>query len=152
MRAVTTIALLSLTGCIAGKAGYYMVEAEQAYKLAEESGAAELAPFEFTLASEYRSKSLEEAGYSDYEPAEAYAKKVVEYSEEARQIALTGAPTRNMLEQMEADQSIVPDLVDQPIEEEPEPAEVPDDLFFIEEDDEDDNGFFDDFLQDGEEE
>ena len=151
MRAVTTIALFFMTGCIAGKAGYYMVEAEQAYQLAEESGAAELAPFEFTLATEYRSKSHEEAGYSDYEPAEAYAKKVVEYSEEARQIALTGEPTRNMLEQMDADQSIVPDLVDQPVEEEEKPLEPPDDMFFMEEEDEED-GFFDDFLQEEEDE
>ena len=148
MRAVITIALFFMTGCIAGKAGYYMVEAEQAYQLAEESGAAELAPFEFTLATEYRAKSLEEAGYSDYEPAEAYAKKVVEYSEEARQIALTGEPTRNMLEQMEADQFIVPDLVDQPVEQEIEPPEAQDSLFLIE--DEEDDGFFDDFFEEEE--
>lgn len=148
MRALSTIVLCFSTGCIAGKAGYYMVEAEQAYKLAEESGAAELAPFEFTLASEYRAKSLEEAGYSDYEPAEAYAKKVVEYAEEARQIALTGEPTRNMLEQMEADQSILPELVDQPFEAAPEPVQEEESPFLL--DDEDDEGFFDDFL--GEEE
>ena len=149
MRAVLMIALVFLTGCIAGKAGYYMVDAEKAYRLAEESGAAELAPFEFTLATEYRAKSLEEAGYSDYEPAEEYAKKVLEHSESARQIALTGAPERNMLDQMEADQNFVPDLVDRPAEEEepaPESLPVGDDLFDFDSDEDDD--LFDDLFDD----
>ena len=148
MRLLLSISLIFSTGCIAGKAGYYLVEAEKAYQLAEESGAAELAPFEFTLATEYRGKALEEAGYSDYGPAEDYAKKVVEHATTAREIALTGAPKRNMLDQMEVDQAIVPDLVDQPVEDEVEETEELDDLFFL--DDEEDDGFFDDFQQDEE--
>lgn|GEM_PF-1964432 len=117
VRAISFLAILMSSGCIAGKAGYYLVDAEQAYRAAEEAGAAELAVYEFTLAKEYRDKAWEEAGYSDYGPAEEYAKKSLEYSQKAEKIAETGAPARKVIEALDSDQGVLPELVDRPLDE-----------------------------------
>ncbi len=124
MRAVFLLALFSLTGCIAGKAGYYLVDTEKAYKAAEESGAEELAVYEFTLAKAYRAKAWEEMGYSAYGPAEAYAIQATEYALRAAQIARNERPDRSLIEEIESDQGALPELVDRP--QEPE-VEVPSD-------------------------
>lgn len=117
MRILPILAALILNGCIAGKAGYYLVETEKAYDAAELANAESLAVYEYTLATAYRAKAWEEAGYSDYGPAEAYALKATAYAKAAQQIAETGAPTRELVEELKADEAIVPDLVDQPVEE-----------------------------------
>ena len=125
MRAISFLAIWMSSGCIAGKAGYYLVDAEQAYRAAEEAGAAELAVYEFTLAKEYRDKAWEEAGYSDYGPAEAYAKKSLEYSQQAAKIAETGAPARKVMEALDSDQGVLPELVDRPLDELDDKAPAP---------------------------
>jgi len=150
VRAISLLAICMSTGCIAGKAGYYLVDAEQAYRAAEEAGAAELAVYEFTLAKEYRDKAWEEAGYSDYGPAEEYAKKSQEYSQKAEKIAETGAPAREVMEALDSDQGVLPELVDRPFDEtEPDkapksepvnddaPKEKEDSSFDLEDEDED---------------
>jgi hypothetical protein len=118
VRILPIFAALVLNGCIAGKAGYYLVDAEKAYRIAEEADAENLAVYEFTLATAYRAKAWEEAGYSDYGPAEAYALKAATYSRAAKQVAETGAPARDLMDQLKADEAFVPDLVEQPPEEE----------------------------------
>jgi len=117
VRILPILAALILNGCIAGKAGYYLVETEKAYAEAELAEAESLAVYEYTLATAYRAKAWEEAGYSDYGPAEAYALKATAYAKAAQQIAETGAPARELVEEMKADEAFVPDLVDQPVEE-----------------------------------
>jgi hypothetical protein len=124
VRVFSILAALILNGCIAGKAGYYLVETEKAYTAAEEAGAEELAVYEFTLATAYRAKAWEEAGYSDYGPAEAYAIKASAHAQAAQKIAETGAPTRNLMEELEADQAVLPELVDRSVEPEAEAVEV----------------------------
>lgn len=116
MRILTCLAALFLNGCIAGKAGYYLVETEKAYDAAQGSGAESLAVYEYTLATAYRAKAWEEAGYSDYGPAEAYAIKATAYAQSAQQIAETGAPARELMDEMKVDENRVPDFVEQPDE------------------------------------
>jgi hypothetical protein len=117
VRIFAIFSALILNGCIAGKAGYYLVETEKAYSAAELAGAESLAVYEYTLATAYRAKAWEEAGYSDYGPAEAYALKAMAYAKSAQQIAETGAPARQLVEEMKSDEAFVPELVDQPVEE-----------------------------------
>jgi hypothetical protein len=117
MRIFTFLAALFLNGCIAGKAGYYLVEAEKAYGAAEASDAESLAVYEYTMATAYRAKAWEEAGYSDYGPAEAYALKATDFAQSAQQIAETGEPARKLVEELKADEAFVPDWVEQPVEE-----------------------------------
>ena len=87
MRSLLMIVVFFLSGCIAGKAGYQLVDTEKAFAAAKEAGAEELAVYEYTLAQAYRSKAWEEAGYSAYGPAEELAKKAVEYALKATEVA-----------------------------------------------------------------
>lgn len=99
---------LTLTGCTAGRASYYLVDTDRAYRAAVEAGAEELAVYEYTMAWLYRDKAWEEWGYSDYEAAEKLALMAADYARQAEQIALYGEGERGLIRDLE----VLPDQID----------------------------------------
>lgn len=99
---------LTMTGCTAGRATYYLIDADRAYQAAVDADAEEQAVYEFTMAWLYRDKAWEEWGYSDYEAAEKLALMAVEYARQAEQVALYGEEERELIDELE----VVPDQID----------------------------------------
>jgi len=115
MRALTLLSLFLMTGCTAGRATYYLIDADRAYNDAVEASAEDKAVYEFTMAWMYRDKAWEEWGYSDYEAAEKLALLATEYAKTAQQVALYGAEERELIDELE----VVPDQIErQPDEDE----------------------------------
>jgi len=108
MRALTLFLLLLTTGCTAGRATYYLIDADRAYQDAVEASAEEKAVYEFTMAWMYRDKAWEEWGYSDYEAAEKLSLLAVEYARQAEKVAVYGAEERELIDELE----VVPDQVE----------------------------------------
>lgn len=71
---------LALSGCTAGRATYYVIDAQQKYQDALAQGAEKHAAYEITMAREYLAKAKEESGYSDYGATEQLCKKSMEFS------------------------------------------------------------------------
>ena len=69
--------------CTAMKSTVHLAQIEEPYFDATEAGAAELAPYEYTLAEQFRLKAHEEWGHSDYGASEELAKKAKVYAEDA---------------------------------------------------------------------
>lgn len=136
----------SLTGCIGAKAGYWLVQSEKASSAANLVNAGQdESMYDYILAEEYRLKAWEEAGYSEYQAAEQFARDSIEHYNSAREMALYGHQTLDLFEQLEADEDFLPDLLaPEPETEESTPAPV-DDLF-APEDDSDDVWGLDDLL------
>ncbi len=135
-----------LTGCIGAKAGYWLVQSEKASSAANLVNAGQdESMYEFILGEEYRLKAWEEAGYSEYQAAEQFARDSIEHYNSAREMALYGHQTLDLFEQLEADEDFLPDLLaPEPETEESTPAPI-DDLF-APEDDSDDVWGLDDLL------
>jgi hypothetical protein len=83
MRAAIVVAGFFLAGCTATKATIHLVAADQALGRASEHGAAERAPYEYTLAVRYLEKAREEAGYSEYKVASSLARQAADYADQA---------------------------------------------------------------------
>jgi hypothetical protein len=130
MRALFLLTLLAASGCTAGRATYYLIDADRAYKDAVEAGAEEDAVYEFTLAWLYRDKAWEEWGYSDYQHSEELALKAVEFARAAEQVARYGAEERELIEDTLEE---VPDEILR-VQEGTEEEEVQDTGFSFEED------------------
>jgi hypothetical protein len=144
--------LTSLTGCIGAKAGYWLVQSEKASNAANLVGAGEEdSLYEFILAEQYRQKAWEEAGYSEYEASERFARESIEHYDTAREVAIHGHEELNLFEQLDADEELLPDLFS-PIPEADEMQEEetpsPIDDLFAPEDDSDDLWDLDDLLGD----
>ncbi len=92
-----SLLLLPLLACGAGRSVYYLWDAQREFARAEESGAAQKAVFEYTMARQYLLKAREEAGYSDYQAAEDLARKSMDWSSQASDIAEFGSSERDLL-------------------------------------------------------
>lgn len=110
--ALALLALAPASGCMAARAGWNMWEAEKVYREASAAGAETSAVYEYTLATEYRRKSLEEWGYSDYWAAHDLSRKAFEYAAAATDVARFGAEEREILKDMEGTEGLVPDEVE----------------------------------------
>ncbi len=75
--------LLPVLGGCAVRATMNLVEAEQRLRAAATAGAADAAPYEYTLAVTYLEKAREETGYSDYSAAERLAQRSMAYADAA---------------------------------------------------------------------
>jgi hypothetical protein len=76
------------TGCGPVQSTSYLIDTENMLEAARVAQADKLAPYEWTAAQLYFSKSKEEVGYSDYEQAVDYGKKAVDFATRARDAAL----------------------------------------------------------------
>lgn len=83
MRHLFAVFLLPLLGGCAVRATSVLLQAEQKVRAAETAGAAERAPYEFTLAKTYLDKAKEETGTSDYGAAETLALRAGTYADAA---------------------------------------------------------------------
>jgi hypothetical protein len=81
--ALLALLLLPSIGGCAVRATTKLLEAEQRLRAASTAGAADAAPYEYTLAVTYLEKAREETGYSDYSAAEQLARKSVAYADAA---------------------------------------------------------------------
>ncbi len=79
---------LMATGCGPVQSTSYLIDTENMLEAARVAQADKLAPYEWTAAQLYFSKSKEEVGYSDYEQAVDYGKKAVDFATRARDTAL----------------------------------------------------------------
>ena len=86
--AVLVCAALVGTGCGPVQSTSYLIDTENMLEAARVAQADKLAPYEWTAAQLYFSKSKEEVGYSDYEQAVDYGKKAVDFATRARDAAL----------------------------------------------------------------
>jgi hypothetical protein len=82
--------LLLLPGCTAIKAAYSLVDAQRAFREAEDAGADVRAVYQYTLAEEYLKKAREEDGYSDYGAVDKLCRKAKEASALAVEDATSG--------------------------------------------------------------
>ena len=110
--------MLNLLACTALKSTVHLAQIEEPYFDATEAGAPELAPYEYTLATEYRLKAHEEWGYSDYGASEELAKKAMTYSEDAMKVAKYGAKDDAVEERFEIIENIDEDV--EGLDDEPE--------------------------------
>lgn len=117
MRLLLVLPLLA--GC-AVRASYFLIDAERAWQQAEAAGAVEAAPYHATLAREYLVKAREEAGYSDYQASERFAKQAIAAAEEATRLAED--PGVNF----KVDESAVPDQLVRPPETPDDGSPAPD--------------------------
>ena len=107
--------LLNLLACAALKSTVHLAQIEEPYFDATTAGAADLAPYEYTLAEQYRLKAHEEWGYSDFGASEELARMAVQYSEDALKQAQYGATDEGaeerheLIEEMEADEGLLED-------------------------------------------
>lgn len=115
--------LLALSGCAAGRNVYYLWDAQRAFQEAELKEASTKAIYEYTLAREYLMKAREEAGYSDYRESEDLARKALEWSNKAAEIAEYGTSERELLLQ-EAEKN-APDLGEPAEKKAPTPTPTP---------------------------
>ncbi len=88
--ALVGLAMLTLSGCAAGRGTYFLAKSVEPLTTVAESDAPDLAIFAWTMADEYRRKSWDEWCSSDYQEAERLSKLAVEWSEKARTIAASG--------------------------------------------------------------
>ena len=105
-----------LTGCASIKAAVPMAQLDQAMLDAEAARAQDNAVYEYTLAEQYRLKSHEEWGHSDYGAAELLAKTALRHALDAEKMALYGSTdddaqrTHDTLEALDKGVDIVPDI------------------------------------------
>lgn len=95
----TASASLLVSGC--GPIEYIStvtMQAQKAVKQAKNAQAAELAPYEYTLAVETMMKARELAGYARFQEAVHYGKESVKYGREAEGLALSkgSGPSRSI--------------------------------------------------------
>lgn len=81
-------AVLGGSACGPIQSTSYLIDTENMLEAARVAQADKLAPYEWTAAQLYFSKSKEEVGYSDYEQAVDYGKKAVDFATRARDAAL----------------------------------------------------------------
>lgn len=98
----------SLFGCIAIKPTVALVKTNQAVKEAEAAGAADAAPYEYTMATEYQRKAREEWGGSEFEECEDLAGTAYKFALQAEEIARYGesgvdVEKLDMMEQLDRD-------------------------------------------------
>ncbi len=86
---------LTLPGCAAARAGYYIVNANQKYQAALSQGADDHAPYETTLAGAYLDKAREEDGYNDFGVTEQLCKRSIEMSTKALTKSEDLSPVQN---------------------------------------------------------
>ena len=65
------LAALALAGCAAGRGTYFLAEAQQHVRAAEEAGAPTRAVYAWTMADQYMRKAWEEWGNSAFEDSRA---------------------------------------------------------------------------------
>ncbi len=112
---ITGVFLLNLLACTAMKATVHLAQIEEPYFDATEAGAADLAPYEYTLAEQYRLKAHEEWGHSDYGASEDLAKKASYWAEQSLKQSKYGAQDEgaeerfDLIEQIEDDESLLED-------------------------------------------
>jgi len=112
---MTAVLLLNLLGCTAMKATVHLAQIEEPYFDSTEVGAADLAPYEYTLAEQYRLKAHEEWGHSDYGASEDLAKKASYWADQASKQSKYGAQDEGaeerfeLIEQIEDDQGLLED-------------------------------------------
>lgn len=86
---VIPVALLwAASACGPIQSTSYLIDTENMLEAARVAQADKLAPYEWTAAQLYFTKSKEEVGYSDYEQAVDYGKKAVDFATRARDTAL----------------------------------------------------------------
>ena len=85
------LAALALAGCAAGRGTYFLAEAQQHVRVAEEAGAPTRAVYAWTMADQYMRKAWEEWGNSDFEDSEKLARKASEWADKAEQAARSGS-------------------------------------------------------------
>ncbi len=113
-----------LTGCASIKATVPMAQLEQAMLDAEAARAQDNAIYEYTLAEQYRLKSHEEWGHSDYGAAEQLARTALQHAADAEKMALYGSTdedaqrVHDTLEALDEGVDIVPDIREEVIEDE----------------------------------
>ena len=113
-----------LTGCASIKATVPMAQLEQAMLDAEAARADQNAVYEYTMAEQYRLKSHEEWGHSDYGPAEELAKAALQYAADAEKMALYGSTDddaqrhHDTLEALDEGIDIAPEILEEEEEDE----------------------------------
>lgn len=118
LHALTALAAIAASpGCIAIKSTAHIAQVEEAWHDANEANAQDLALYEFTLAEQYRLKSHEEWGYSDYLDAENLAKQARLYARQAEEMARYGEidvdeDQREVLDSLDNVEDIVPEEID----------------------------------------
>lgn len=115
--------LLFSLGCAAVKSTVHLAQLEEAWVDAEAANAAARAPYEYTLAEQYRLKAHEEWGSSDYGAAQELALQGVLYAQEAEEMALYGSTDDDAEQRYEVLENLddvddVPDLFEEEEEEE----------------------------------
>ena len=85
---LATFVALCASACGPVQSTSYLMDTETMLSAARTAQADKLAPYEWTAANLYFSKSKEEVGYSDFEQAVDYGKKAVDFATRARDTAL----------------------------------------------------------------
>lgn len=81
----TLLILLALSapllgGCAAGRASYFLLDAQRKLDAAAAEGAEKRAAYEYTMAREFLRKAKEENGYSDFGATESLSRRSIEYA------------------------------------------------------------------------
>lgn len=87
MRWLPTVLVLFTLGCGPIRSTVGIVEAEKAWKLADDAGAAQHAPYPFGLATDLLQKAREEQGFAAYSDAFILSRESKEQSHEALAIS-----------------------------------------------------------------
>mgnify|MGYP004106746977 CR=1 FL=1 len=98
------------SGCLGIRAGVQVYEMETAWSQLDEDQAQEHAPYEYALASQYRDKVWDALGYSKYGNAEDMAAKAMAHLSVARVQTASGEREQNLMEELEEDVELLPEL------------------------------------------
>lgn len=137
------ILITSLPGCTAVLSTLKVVSADHAVREVGSRGAAELAPYEYTLAQRYAAKAIQESGDGENRTAIDLAKIAVVYADAANRKMAGGGRGLEEMQHESADPLMEEDAPSgaQPVRPEPPPEPVQptdddDDDEFLKEDDE----------------
>ncbi|HJN74786.1 MAG TPA: hypothetical protein QGF58_12710 [Myxococcota bacterium] len=108
--------LLLCLGCAAIKATVHLAQLEESWVDAEAASAEARAPYEYTIAQQYRLKAHEEWGGSDYGAAQDLALQARLYAQQAEEMALYGSHDEDaeqrheVLENLDEDVDVIPEM------------------------------------------
>lgn len=98
------LAVLTLSGCAAGRGTYFLAKSVEPLNTTAQSDAPDLAIFAWTMADEYRRKAWDEWNGSDYQEAERLSKLAVEWAAKAQSLTAAGGAVQILDENPSMDQ------------------------------------------------
>jgi len=114
MRLLCVSAVLCFaSGCLGIRAGVKVYEMETVWGQLDPEQAQEHAAYEYALAAQYRGKVWDALGYSKYGNAEDMAAKAMAHLSVARVQAAAGEREQNLMDELEGDVELLPELSDQ---------------------------------------